>query len=318
MILVGWLIVTLTTSTATCADRPQPVKIILDTDVGSDCDDAGALAALHALADRGEAEILAVMVCNSGQFGPPCVDAINTYYGRPDLPIGAWKGGRFAEPSRYHEGVARRFPTDLKTAADAADAVELYRKILTAAPDRSVVVVTVGTVNNLHHLLLNDTALVRRKVARAVIMGGDYPDGREPNFVKPPEAGPSTKYVLENWPTPMLFSGASIGRPILTGRRLFTETPENNPVREAYRLYFRDQASDRPSWDQTAVLAAVRGASPYWEAVTGYTCEADAEGRNVWRENPKETRHAYLAEKMPREQVARAIEDLMVQPPRKR
>ena len=40
----------------------QPVRLILDTDMSGDCDDAGALALLHALADRGECELLATIV----------------------------------------------------------------------------------------------------------------------------------------------------------------------------------------------------------------------------------------------------------------
>ena len=64
------------------------VKIILDTDMGPDCDDAGALALLHKLEKLGEAEILAVMHCTSSIWGPGCIDAINTYYKRPDIPIG--------------------------------------------------------------------------------------------------------------------------------------------------------------------------------------------------------------------------------------
>ncbi len=48
-----------------------PVHVILDTDIGSDCDDAGALAVLHALADRGEVEILACMLrSEKNAFGP--------------------------------------------------------------------------------------------------------------------------------------------------------------------------------------------------------------------------------------------------------
>ena len=35
-------------------------KIIFDTDIGGDCDDAGTLAMLHRLCDKGEAELLAV------------------------------------------------------------------------------------------------------------------------------------------------------------------------------------------------------------------------------------------------------------------
>lgn len=41
----------------------KPVKIIFDTDIGGDCDDAGALALLHRLCDMGEAELLAVTHC---------------------------------------------------------------------------------------------------------------------------------------------------------------------------------------------------------------------------------------------------------------
>ena len=74
---------------------PRPcraqVKIIYDTDMDTDCDDAGALAILHALADRGEAEILATVVSSRYRWSVPCVEAINRYYGRPDLPIGAPK-----------------------------------------------------------------------------------------------------------------------------------------------------------------------------------------------------------------------------------
>jgi hypothetical protein len=40
----------------------EPVRVIFDTDMDTDCDDAGALALLHALADNGEAVILATLV----------------------------------------------------------------------------------------------------------------------------------------------------------------------------------------------------------------------------------------------------------------
>src|SRR3990170_406515 len=63
--------------------RPA-VKIIFDTDFHTDCDDAGALAVLHALADRGECEILAIMCSTRDPFSAPAIDVINTYYGRPD------------------------------------------------------------------------------------------------------------------------------------------------------------------------------------------------------------------------------------------
>jgi hypothetical protein len=66
------------------------VPIILDTDMDTDCDDAGALAVLHALADRGECEILGTMVSARHPGSAPTVAAINAYYGRPHLPVGRW------------------------------------------------------------------------------------------------------------------------------------------------------------------------------------------------------------------------------------
>ena len=68
----------------------EPVKLILDTDMSGDCDDAGALALLHALADQGECEILATIINRKdlANASAAATSAINTWYGRPEIPIG--------------------------------------------------------------------------------------------------------------------------------------------------------------------------------------------------------------------------------------
>jgi hypothetical protein len=73
-------------------NSPAAVPVIFDTDMDSDCDDAAALAILHAIADRGEATILGTLVSSKHPWSAPCVDAINTFFKRPDLPIGVPKG----------------------------------------------------------------------------------------------------------------------------------------------------------------------------------------------------------------------------------
>ena len=65
----------------------KPVKIIFDTDIGWDCDDAGTLAMLHRLCDKGEAELLAVTHCFATPYVAGCIDAINRFYGR-EVPVG--------------------------------------------------------------------------------------------------------------------------------------------------------------------------------------------------------------------------------------
>jgi hypothetical protein len=60
------------------APAAGPVKIILDVDLAEDVDDAGAMATLHALANRGEAQILGILISSRNEWVGPCADAINT------------------------------------------------------------------------------------------------------------------------------------------------------------------------------------------------------------------------------------------------
>ncbi len=82
------LVVSLILLFAMTAFANPPIKIILDTDFGDDGDELATLAVLHHLADLGETKILAVGQSNSRRDAPGAIDVINTYYGRPDLPIG--------------------------------------------------------------------------------------------------------------------------------------------------------------------------------------------------------------------------------------
>jgi inosine-uridine nucleoside N-ribohydrolase len=129
-----------------------PVRVIFDTDLGADVDDAGAVAVLHALADRGEADILAMGLSVTHRWSAPCLDAMNTYYGRPDIPIGVVKGKGVDDGCKYAESIAKEFPHDLKSPDEAADVVSLYRQVLAKQPDNSVVLVTVGFLTNVANL----------------------------------------------------------------------------------------------------------------------------------------------------------------------
>ena len=164
-------------------------------------------------------------------------------------------------------------------------------------------------------LLRADADLVARKVKLLSCMGGAYPKGQEWNFSKPGAIAPCTAYVVRHWPTPILFSGLEIGSRVRTGGRLARLTPPDNPVRQAYRLHLRAEGKDHASWDQTAVLAAVRGPGRYWSVVTKGRNHIHDDGSNEWQPAPDDERHSYLVRKMDPAQVAKIIEDLMVQPP---
>ncbi len=316
-----------------------PAKIIFDTDMAEDVDDAGALAVLHALANRGEAEILATMISSRNESVGPCLDAINTYYGRPEIPIGYVQGLRYGypggadankeTPSNYAGKVAAQFPHDLMKSSDAPEAARLYRKILAAQPDASVVIVTVGFLTNLQNLLnttkdesspLDGEALVRRKVRLWVCMGGKFPDGLFPNGGSEYNVNYDTTAsvrAINDWPTPVVFTGFEIGNRIKSGQRL-RETPESNPVRACYQHF--NGLKDRESWDHTAVLFAVRGEKDYWTLSAPGFCLMHARvpfGYNEWIPGT-EKNHRYLISKMAPADVGRVLEDLMLEPPQKR
>ena len=140
---------------ASFMQKPIPVNIIFDTDIAPDYDDVGALAMLHAFADKGEAKILATISSNAFETTAPTLSVINTYYNRADIPIGVVKASKpyFNCPRLWAEGIIAKYPHVIKTNKEAYDAVMLYRKILSVQPDKSVTIVTVGTLTNISNLL---------------------------------------------------------------------------------------------------------------------------------------------------------------------
>lgn len=311
---------------AVCA---APVPIIFDTDMDTDCDDAGALAVLHALADRDECEILATMVSVSHPWSAPTVAAINGYYGRPNLPIGNVKDGGVNEPSRYTKLIADAFPSTIRSAADAADALALYRDLLAKQPDQSVVIVTVGYLHNLKNLLESPGGpeLVRRKVKTYVCMGGNFvgmPAHDDlklgnVNFQRDPE---SARFVVAHWPTPLVFVGREIGSVPsgLTAGVSLVKTPPGNPVRLAYEHYFGGTLKNRHVADLVTVLYAVRGLRDYWNTHSGGHLDLQADMTFTWRDQP-DRQQSYLLKKRiegrPNDRAIEAVlDELLVQPPR--
>ncbi len=307
------------------AQEKAPVVIILDTDMESDVDDVGALAMLHALADRGEARILGVIVCARNPNSALCANRINTYFGRPDLPVGVVKSDGVLRDSRYAERIAAEFPGPLESSDAAPDAVALYRELLAGQPDSSVIIVTIGYKTNLRDLLasgacaqsdLDGRALVERKVRLWMCMGGRFPEGREANILWDAQAAYD---AIANWPTDILFSGWEIGRDIYTGGGLH-KLPEDNPVRRSYQLF--NNLQPHRSWDQAALLHAVRvlddsPAADYWKLSPPGRIVIDPEsGHNTWEDDPDGTHRHQIVNRHP-ERVAKEIDELMMHLPEK-
>jgi len=291
-----------------------------------DYDDVGALAILHALADSGEVKILATVSSNTYANAVPCIEVINTYFKRPDIPLGAPRKGpnildqRFGN-NYWAEFLPANYPHTVKSSADAPDAVQVYRRIMSSQPDTSVNIITVGFLTNIAALLqsppdkfsdLDGKALVKKKVRRLISMAGWFPQGREFNVFIDSVA---SVIVFNEWPTPILLSGFEIGRNIITGLRLASTDVQNSPVKDAFSMCLKMDIHGRCSWDQTAVLVGVRGTQKYFGTVKGRMTVL-SDGSNTWQDDPNGP-HEHLVWKMPVEQLTILIEDLMMHQPLK-
>lgn len=307
-------------------ENKKEIPIIFDTDIQGDYDDVGALAMLHAFADSGEINILATVASNLSPLTVPCIEVINTYFGRPNLPIGAPKTTGVTQNSReleWPDSLVAKFQHKYNSNDDAPDAVEVYRKVLSQQADNSVTVVTVGFLTNLKNLLLskpdsysplNGKDLVAKKVKHWVAMGGWFPEGKETNIKRDAAA---SEYAIDNWPTPIVFSGFEIGVELKTGLRLIKEGDVNSPIQMAYAMSIPKRAYDkdgRRSWDQSALLVAVRGFEPYYTYKTGQFITSP-DGSNKWKDDPNGV-HKHLVQKMSPDSVVTEIEDLMMHQPK--
>jgi inosine-uridine nucleoside N-ribohydrolase len=300
------------------------VPVIFDTDFGPDYDDVGAIALLHAFADSGYVKILATVGSCKDKLIAPALNVINTYFGKPGIPIGIPKGEGVYIPCAQHwnDSIVRKYPHNISTRS-TRDAVDVYREQLSKQPDKSVVIITVGFFTNLAALLksapdeyseLNGNKLVAKKVKKLVSMAGIFPEGREFNVEKD---SLSTKYAIDNWPSPIVFSGFEIGSKIVTGLPLVKNSAiRNSPVKDVFRIslpFYEGDKNGRMSWDETAVLIACKGISPYFNSVKGQFITFD-DGHNGWKNNPLGN-HEYVTFKMPKEKITETIDKLMMHQP---
>lgn len=305
----------------------KPVAVIFDSDMGPDYDDVGAIAILHALSDSGYAKILATVSSTKYEGVSGVLNAFNTYFNRPELPVGVPKGKalELKDWQFWTDTVLARYPHKIKKNAEAPDAVEIYRKILASQPDHSVTIITVGFLTNLANLLeskadryslLAGKELIGMKVKQLVSMAGGFPEGREFNLFSDSIA---SKIVYRNWPTRVLFDGFEIGAKIKSGLPLIKNNNIiNSPVKDVFRISIpkaKEDSVGRMSWDETAVLVAVKGFKPWFTLEKGRII-IESDGSNKWDDHG--SGQFYLKFAQPVKKIAEVINTLMQHQPKRK
>lgn len=332
--LVTILLVASAHATAAAVDKPkpEPVRIIFDTDMGNDIDDALALSVIHALQTRGECQLLGVTVSKDNPYCAPFIDAVNEFYGRGAIPIGMIRDGKEQEDGKFvrqvsqaRDGDKLRYPHDLTSGDDAPEAVALLRQLLAATPEKSVVLVVVGFSTNMARLLesgpdsaspLTGRELVARHCCLLSMMAGMFTDPRQKEYNVHIDL-PSANKVFAEWPTEIVASGFEIGRAIKYPAASIEHDfafVAHHPVQEAYTLYMQ-MPYDRETWDLTSVLYAVRPERGYFGLSEPGQITTDQQGVTHFTPS-NEGRHRYLT--VDAEQISRvreALVQLASQPP---
>ncbi len=281
----------------TCDD---PVKVIFETDMGNDVDDAMALDLLYKYVDQTKVDLLAISTNKANRYSAPFVDVMNNWYGHASVPIGVVQNGvnsdgeshNFAKTVVQYKVNGQLF---FKTNLDCqySGSVRIYRRILSKQADTSVVIISVGFMTNLAQLLesppdefssLTGKELIKKKVKFLSAMAGNFNKTPSLEYNVKMDIPAATK-VFDEWPTAIVVSPFEVGNSILYPAKSIEydfNWAEHHPMVIAYKNYL-PMPHNRPTWDLTSVLYSIEKESGYFSLSKPGTVKVDQAGYTGFR-----------------------------------
>jgi len=309
MILGLVLSVACTASPAAAAPgvvRASTPRIIIDTDLSLWWDDATAIGMANVLAQHGQLRILGIMSDIRNPLAVAALDAIDTAYGHPHIPLGAVAHSEAnTAPHGYTSDLIDKLPHSVHSSKNVSGAVALYRQLLAGQPDHSVTIVAIGAYTNLagllrskadHHSSLNGRAMIRAKVKRLVIEDGLFPNGAPPLTNQKLDLASAREVVNgTGWPTPIAWVDGYTGIQTKVGGTLCTTVPSSNPMRIVYMSRFGCGPPGDGDWDGPTLLYAVSGKQQFFtELGQGGAAFLNAAGGLSWRTDPGRPHDVYV------------------------
>lgn len=299
----------------------EQVNVLLDLNIDGDCTNLGALSVLHVYANRNQARILATTACFNSPLATGCIKAINTYYGRPDLPVGILHRQNETHPTPFMKPVNETFRPEHPDGEEAPDSVTVMRRALAQEPDGSVTFVVVGCLASAAALLqsgpddispLSGQELCDRKIKRLVAMAGEFPTFNETfgenNIVV---QIPAAQYVTEHFTGELVLSGYEIGIRTRSLKEFRLHGSDDHPLKMMYVINDGEGFTEgNPSWDHTAVMEAVEPGKYFDLHKPGRIEVTEKEGLTVWHEEVG-GKQTYLMPKLPFDEVAGVINDMI-------
>ena len=273
----------------------KPIQMILDSDFGSSTDDLFALMMIHHYIDQGKVDLKGVVVDREGDKNAQLVDIFNTYYGHPNIPIGLERNG-VKNPRCFipYNGIcdlkdSQGNPMFERTMTDNnfMDGYRLYRKLLSQAEDKSVVVVAIGFVTTIAELFqsgadefspLNGVDLFGQKVKAVYIQSGRFESGDSLSGYNMRAASKQSAIFYDRLPhnVDIVMSPSNIGdlmdyapQDVLVD----LSYTEKNPIKSVYTYYTCD--TGQRMWDTNCLVNAVEGDDEYNLSPRGYVTFVD-------------------------------------------
>lgn len=251
-----------------------PVNIIFDNDMGNDVDDIIALDVLLKYYEAGKVNVLAIL---GNRDAKSCMDYCNmycTWFGYPNIPMGAVVNGSNPTPEEKSYatktlGVEKNGKRVFKfnDARTMPNAVDVYRKVLARAANKSVVIVSTGFSTNIARLMetegdeyspLSGMELLKRKVSWVSVMAGNFADQTYTEYNVWNDVKAAKKFFEES-PVPICFCDFAIGKTVrYPGASVANDFGwcENHPFVTAYNFY-QKAPYESPTWDPMAMLYAL-------------------------------------------------------------
>jgi hypothetical protein len=280
------------------AAGPVP-HVIIDTDFSKWWDDVSALGIANVLESQHRIKLLGVVSDVPNPVAVAAIDAVDTAYGHGDIPLGAVAGsdtGTFDHG--YTDALVAALPHSVKSSRGVPDAVAVYRRLLAAAPDGSVTIVSLGGYTNLAGLLESrgGPKLITRKVKRLVIMDGLFPGGIGPVTNQKLDLDAASAVVSDpGWPGPISWADGTVGLATKVGASLCTTVNADHPMRIAYEHLFGCNPPTDGDWDAPTLLDAV-GDLPtaFVELGQGGAAVINANGGLSWQDGSQRPHDVYV------------------------
>lgn len=295
----------------------EKIKVILDTDMGIDCDDAAALGLLINLDQQNKVDLIAITASTARKGATATIKAIMDYYGKNTIPVGKLTSTFLPCDHQNSYALAIQKKTGIKDCDD--DALTLLRKTL-AESSAKITMIAVGPLTNMADLLqskpdqyspLTGIELIKEKIASIYIMGGafDKNDFPEWNILQDIQ---SAIIVNDQWPTEIIYSPHEVGFRIQTKMGLNDENPvwASMYYFAVYNHFSMKNGYSRYSWDPITCMAAVPEFANLFDFSPPGDVYINAEGITSYQANP-DGKHRYLTLKSKIKEIEKALNTLV-------